>query len=320
MSCFRDLSCRRGQATPVLPPPRCISLLGVLVSVAFALQPTRAEAQPPRTPVNALADFLVSRDIVLRGTVLGKQDVLHSRSGGPAVTGLTPVAGWLFTIRPDSVLFGSPADSVVHLFVFGRPRYDEHGDSPGQDVLVYAIRPSSDPGTYWGNILPMSPEGRIRLPAREWQSLAEPGQKDSVSLHDLYPALTQRRGRHPTVALDGASAVCLVRITTLSARPEGGYAAEVDSLDWLLGSSGRSPRRILFPALPHCRGISVGDTILVPLQSSTTESELSANHCPSAVRVAFGRIPTLACRLENLGDALGSSQGRIRVITGRRGR
>lgn len=103
-----------------------------------------ANAQAPTAPISDFADYLVSRDLVVRGALLEKQKVLHSRASTQGVSGLTPVAGWMLSISPDSVLFGSLADTVLRLFVWGTPDYEEGSDSPGQLVIAYGLRPSSD--------------------------------------------------------------------------------------------------------------------------------------------------------------------------------
>lgn len=253
---------------------------------------------------------------MIRGSILERRAILHARTGESDVIGLTPVPGWLYSIKTDSVLFGSLPDSVIGLFTLSTPNNVDGDSSPGRTVLVQAIRPSSDPETYWGTILPVHPEGRVGL----GPGFSDLSQSEPVLLRDLLPALRERRHRHPIVALEGVGAICLIRVAALAPRPEGGYAAFVDSLDWLMGPTRPSPRRIAFPALPHCRGISVGDTLLIPVPIAPTGPDLDATFCPSGLRVTHDRIPGLACRLHDLGDVLGNVGGRIHVVAVRRNR
>src|SRR5215831_6869748 len=113
--------------------PRSVS--GVLLLIAISMVCVRSAAADPNG--RYLSDYLISRDLVVRGTLLSLTPVTHRPAGGCGLYGFSTLPGLLLVIQPDSVLFGSLADSALTIFMWGHHDFEPGTAVPGSRVLAY---------------------------------------------------------------------------------------------------------------------------------------------------------------------------------------
>jgi len=300
----------RVHGAALLSMASCLSVLALVAQPVFGRMVVGAGAQWD------FSDFLITRDLVVRGTLLSKAAVQHDPAGGCGTHSQGAIGGWDFSIKPDSVLFGSLADSVLHVFMYGRPDFPRGSDLPGQVVIAYAVRRCPDPSTYWGGCAPIAADGAILAPRGTNHGLLDAG-PGPAQYHTLLARLAQKRLRHPTAAIEGAAGLVLLRVRSVTPEPGHGYRADCDSLGWAAGSGSQVPRMLVFNVLPGCHGVSAGDTVLIPIPMNYSGQSLTLDLCPSGLVADAGMIPALSCKLADISNALILRPSGMHVITSR---
>jgi len=270
---------------------------------AGVLAPASGTAERTRD----FSEFLVSRDLVVKGTLLAKHPTQHTIAGGCGQYGFAPIPAVEFSIHVDSVLFGSIPTNPITIMVYGR---DSLFGDVGASVLAFGSRTCTDMEFLWGDVGIIEPFGLITAPLGEDYSLLISGSRQEPHYQQLLSALASKRDWNPGTVLAGAPGLALVRIVAFL--PTG--TVQVDSLQWILGVSTRVPRHLI---IHYCdRVTAVGDTLLIPVFPLTDQPQNVAT-CAGGLTVHQGMVPAISCRMDRLSDVLRMAADGVRIIADR---
>jgi len=250
------------------------------------------------------ADWLVSRDVVVRGALVSMQSVSKPLRDGVCRSGRVsenrpPLRGELYRVRPDSVLFGSLRDSVLEVFSFGFVSW-QHQPVAGTRVLAWGSSVCSDPGTEYGSILVLKDNGGLQPEGYESIRLEGCSYETPCAYSSLLGSLAQRRLRHPAFAFDGAVGAALVRITGFTRR-----GMTVELLSWRMGERVQLPSYIRFSGRwPFDDRLTLGDSLLLPCRNAAADTVWTMNWPASLWVIRNHFVPALSVDLDRLVDAL----------------
>ena len=291
----------------------CRATCLLMLAVAPLTGITQSLPGAPGAQKSDLADFLLSKDLVVDGTLVSITPTTHRPEGGCGISGESPHFGNILTVRIDSILVGRCPDSLVALFRYGV--LGELNSEPyvlGQHVIAHGLRPCSDPDTYWGSATPIQDDGTVGIRFWDRMRLREAPTSKRITYRQLIHVLAQR-GRDPLLAMEGALAVALVRVKSFEAQSPDSFVIECDSLAMLAGVAPRVPSHLHFPAIPDC-GVMLGDSLAVPIRVPGTSVIATLNLCPYRLRVQDRRIPVLGTSIDQVDTALRSGPGRLHVL------
>ena len=264
------------------------------------------------------AEFLLERELVLRGRVQDLDTLNRSYVGTPcSAGGLGPYRTIDLTLSVDDVLVGVADDSLLVVSSVGWPDFPTDVLANGSSVLAWAYRECRDSWRLWGGWVVVRSDGLIIGRSDSPQPTLASGQAANLSYGSLAAALATHVGRSSFSAFDGAEGAWIATVTGVSAEPESRTAAiSVDPLERAMGETGSCPSELLVPDRASCSRVVPGDTLLLP---TTSASQLVLDRCPTAFVVHSGFCRGLGVPLQFVSYALKDESGllRLRKVVGR---
>lgn len=258
-----------------------LSLL-VLISTASA---QRIEPAAPQSLGELVASG--SNDLVVTGTVVSAVDSVRGFAGGCGFANLSAQNVTEIDLRVESVIYGVAEDSLIHVTIIDQ----NFGELPGKQVLVWAYRSCPDAWRLRG-YMGVIEDGMITHGNNRPIFRYPDGQHARVPLESVVNPSPAKQA-HSSSVYNQVERIALVRVASIDSWSSAGGAYHVDGLRWLAGS-GTMPKLITFPCLPRCYpSIVQGDTLVVPVRVSDTDSTLTLNVCPSVLRTKNGFAPGL---------------------------
>jgi hypothetical protein len=284
-----------------------VALLFVLVGIAW-----RPPVARPSGEGGDLADILMTRDLVIEGTVVEAVEHRRSMAGGCTVS--QPLGPYMvLDVRIDvsRVVAGLADDSTVVISMLGGPQYVTGPLVSGTQVVAWADRACDDGWRLWGSACVLI-SGRVVVPGMAEVTIDGVLGSD-FSYEVLVRALGARRTMAPASPYDGAAAVGLVQVAGIT---RAGKVARYscDSLGWVVGGAARLPTTLVWRNTNLCTpGARVGDSLLVPIRENRDGSKQTLTSCPRGLLIRNGFLESLGVPIGSLHSAVYFEDARLRL-------
>lgn len=255
------------------------------------------------------ADFLISQQLVLDGTVTAIDTVTRVLPGGCGL----PQRQWGRTldlhVRVDQVRVGVADDATVVITTGAVLSYPRQALRVGSSVLVWAYRNCGDGWRLWGGAAVKGSSGHL-IQSNSYGSenrLTGQAAGSPMTLSSLNQALGARSTQTSTQAFEGVPAVALARVVSVE-HLDGVLRCNVDSVRVVIGEYSNLPTLVDFTLPPSCfDDVVAGDWLLVPLPGSPSGQSVTLAVCPYSFVVRAGFARGLGVPVTFIGYALSSS-------------